>query len=66
MEDLGVRVLHSDVQYAPVKLKDASMWLPTTATIEVETPRQHWRNVHRFTNYRRFSVTTTDTRGPQP
>jgi hypothetical protein len=28
------------------------------ATIDVETPKQHWRNIHRFTEYKRFSVST--------
>jgi hypothetical protein len=31
--------------------------MPVSATIDVETPRQHWRNVHRFTQYKRFSAT---------
>jgi hypothetical protein len=28
--------------------------------VEVETPRQHWRNTHEFSNYKRFSVTTDE------
>jgi len=31
-----------------------------TATIEVETTRQHWRNTHRFSDYKRFSVSTQE------
>jgi hypothetical protein len=60
MEDVGLRTLRSDVRYAPVSfrgMQDAP-WLASEATIEVETPRQHWRNIHRFTNYERFSVDT--------
>jgi hypothetical protein len=25
--------------------------------VDVETPQQHWRNIHRFTSYRRFRAT---------
>ena len=62
MEDVGLRALSSDVIYSEVKFRGAnsSAWLPTTASIDVETPRQHWRNLHRFTNYQRFSVNTEE------
>ena len=60
MEDVGLRTLHAAVRYAPVHFtEDAEAhWLPVEAAIEAETPRQHWRNVHRFTNYKYFSVKT--------
>ncbi len=58
LEDLGLRTFHSQVQYAPVAFKDNDLWLPATATVDVETPRQHWRNTHQFTNYKQFSVST--------
>ena len=59
MEDIGLRVFRSDVRYAPMSFKDAPQvyWLPVGAEMEAETPRQHWRHVHRFTNYKRFSAT---------
>ena len=58
MEDVGLRALRCEVEYAPVAFHDIQMnsWLPTSAVIEVETPRQHWRNTHRFTSYERFST----------
>jgi hypothetical protein len=28
--------------------------------VEVETPRQHWRNLHQFTAYKKFSVSTEE------
>lgn len=58
MEDLGLKAMSADVRYARVEFKgDATPhWLPETATVEVETLRQHWRNVHRFIRYRLFSV----------
>lgn len=58
LEDLGLRAIQSQVDYAPVTFAGATQvyWLPTSAVIDLESPRQHWRNIHRFTNYRRFSV----------
>lgn len=62
MDDVGLRTFHSEVQYAPVALPGAStFWLPSTATIDVETARQHWHNVHRFTSYKKFTVHTVIT-----
>jgi hypothetical protein len=60
MEDLNLRSLRTEVTYAPQKFTTDNMaqWLPVEASIDVETTRQHWRNIHKFTNYRRFSVQT--------
>ncbi len=62
MEDVGLNVLHSEVQYAPVVFKGAkeAYWFPVEASVEVETPRQHWRNIHRFSDYKQFSVSTEE------
>lgn len=63
MEDIGLRSLSADVTYAPPSFRGmADMpWLASQAIIEVETPKQHWRNVHRFTNYKHFAVDTEHT-----
>ena len=60
MSDIGLKTLHSDVTYSPQSFRgmNTPMWLPKTATIEVETPRQRWRNVHQFTDYQHFGVET--------
>ncbi len=62
IDDLGLRAVRTDVTYAPVAFHDAggSPWLPLVATVDVETPRQHWRNTHRFSDYKRFSVSTQE------
>jgi len=62
MDDVGLRSLRCQVEYAPVEFHDIHIesWLPTSATIDVETPRQHWRNIHRFTSYQRFSTSTEE------
>jgi len=62
LQDLGLRLLRSEVDYAPVSFpggRDAE-WLPAMATVEVETQRQHWLNVHHFTGYQRFDVNTQE------
>ncbi len=58
MEDVGLRVLESDVRYQPFQFAAVPKpyWLPVTATVDVQTVRQHWHNTHRFTDYKRFSV----------
>ncbi len=60
--DLGLKQLQAEVQFAPVSFRDVAetSWFPVVATVDVETPKQHWRNVHRFTAYQRFSVSTTE------
>lgn len=58
MTDIGLRSLDADVQYAPVKLPGwpRSYLFPSAAIIDVESLHQRWRNVHRFTDYKRFMV----------
>jgi hypothetical protein len=57
-QEIGLQSLTSQVRYAPTPFRGSShtLWLPDSAEIEVRTVHQHWRNVHRFTNYRLFSV----------
>lgn len=62
LEDVGLKSLQSEVTFAPAPFRDMKdpYWFPVVATVEVETPRQHWRNTHRFTDYKRFSVSTEE------
>jgi hypothetical protein len=57
--DLGLRELRSEIHYSIVQFHapEEAYWMPASATIDVETPKQHWRNEHRFTDYRRFRAT---------
>jgi len=67
MDDIGLHSMRSEVKYTAVTFKGSSdsWWMPNEATIEVETKRQHWRNTHRFTDYKRFSVDTAEAvKGP--
>lgn len=62
LQDVGLKALRSEIDFAPLKFADArqTYWFPTQARVEVETPRQHWRNLHQFTAYKKFSVTTEE------
>ena len=69
MDDVGLHSMHSEVHYTAVTFKGSSTpwWMPTEATIEVETKRQHWRNTHSFRDYKRFSVDSEQAvAGPLP
>jgi hypothetical protein len=59
MDDLGLHSIRSEIHYGIVQFHnpDESYWMPASAVIDVETPKQHWRNVHRFDSYRRFRAT---------
>ena len=62
LEDIGMKTLQSSVRFAPVVFsKDQpTYWFPNEAWVEVETPKQHWRNTHRFNGYKQFSVSTEE------
>ena len=62
LADVGLKSLSSEVDFAPVPFADSKQvyWFPTQARVEVETPRQHWRNLHQFSAYKRFSVSTEE------
>lgn len=59
LSDLGLKSMESDIHYAQVQFHDPedSYWMPVSAAIDLETPMQHWHNLHRFTAYRRFRAT---------
>lgn len=58
MTDVGLRALHVQVEYKPSAPNKSvgTLDLPALAVVDVETPRQHWRNTHVFDNYRGFST----------
>jgi hypothetical protein len=62
LEDVGLKSLRSEVEFLPAPFRDLKerYWFPSIASVEVETPRQHWRNTHRFTDYKRFSVSSEE------
>lgn len=56
MSDIGIKSLRVEVQYTPFRSGDEQVMLPQLAKVELETPKQHWRNEHLFTNYRAFTA----------
>ncbi len=58
MVDLNLKMLNSEVSYAPMRFENIkrTLWLPVSASVDVETARQHWRNIHKFNDYRHMSV----------
>jgi len=62
LQDVGLKSLNSEIDFAPVPFSDSKQlyWFPTQARVEVETPRQHWRNLHQFSAYKKFSVSTEE------
>lgn len=58
LNDMGLKEIRAQIVYGPTKLQDESapQWLPVSATIDLETPRQHWRNIHHFQDYRKYRV----------
>ncbi len=63
LDALNFRALYTKVEYLPQHFSSApdSFWLPSRATVEVKTAQQHWRNVHQYSDYRRFSVSSEGT-----
>lgn len=56
MLDIGLKDLSVQVEYSPFEYHDARVMLPALAKIDLETPKQHWRNEHTFKNYRAFTT----------
>ena len=58
MSDVGLRSLAVRADYQLTRLGNAGqeLVLPTMAVVDVQTPRQHWRNTHVFAGYRAFSA----------
>ena len=63
MKEINIESFGIEVAYAPLNLPaDASpRWLPSSAVIELRTARQHWRNSHLYSRYKRFTVQSVET-----
>jgi hypothetical protein len=68
LKDLGLAGMRSEVHYAPHTFRnpEESVWIAESAVIDVSTPRQHWRNQHKFTDYKRFNVNVHEEIGKLP
>jgi hypothetical protein len=57
--DLGLRDIQTEIHYSLVQFHapEEAYWMPASAIIDLQTPKQHWHNVHHFSAYRRFRAT---------
>jgi hypothetical protein len=62
MKSINIESFRAEVRYDPQRFSSnpESVWLPSAATIEMHTAKQHWRNVHRFSEYKHFTVRSTE------
>jgi hypothetical protein len=58
LKDINIEAFNIEVTYKPQSLSsDPELkWLPSTAVVDVQTARQEWRNIHSFSEYKKFSV----------
>ena len=57
--------LQTDVQLSPVRFPTVAQefWLPREVVVSIVWERKRYRNIHRYSNYRRFSVESHEKRG---
>jgi hypothetical protein len=50
--------LTTEMRFGEVQLQDVPnpLWLPSDVDVSMEIDKQKFRNVHRYTNYRRYRV----------
>ena len=56
MTDVGLKSLKIRVDYIPSPKPSDHFMVPFRAVVDLQTPRQHWRNKHTFHNYKFFST----------
>jgi hypothetical protein len=58
MKVINIKSFHIEVTYAPQTFASDPQrtWLPDIAVIDLQTALQHWRNIHRYSEYKRFTV----------
>ena len=62
MKNINVEDFAAEVTYDLQRFPSESglKWLPSKAMIELRTGRQHWRNTHLYSQYKRFVVEATE------
>ena len=56
MSDVGMKSLKIRVDYMPSPKATDHFMVPARAVVDLQTPKQHWRNTHTFRNYKMFST----------
>ena len=59
MADVGLKALKIQVDYMPAPKASDNFMVPAKAVVDLETPKQHWKNTHTFHNYKLFSIEAT-------
>jgi hypothetical protein len=59
MTDVGLKALKIQVDYMPSPKASDNFMVPAKAIVDLETPKQHWKNTHTFHNYKLFSIEAT-------
>lgn len=59
MADVGLKALKIEVDYMPAPRASDNFMVPAKAVVDLETPKQHWKNTHTFHNYKLFSIEAT-------
>ena len=61
MREINVEKFKVEVTYRLQSFpSDSSRWLPSRSLIEIQTALQHWRNIHYYSQYKRFSVQSVE------
>jgi hypothetical protein len=62
MSDINVASFAAEVTYERQSFpsESESRWFPSKVIIELQTGLQHWRNIHRYSQYKRFVVETME------
>jgi len=63
MKDINIKAFDVEVTYKPqlFQSEHEAKWLPSSAVINIQTALQHWRNIHLFSQYKRFTVESSET-----
>ena len=67
--ETGLKQETTEVRYDPVRFKGvaSALWLPEEVTVTVDWKGDSFRNRHRYSDFKRFSVETEETQGsPRP
>jgi hypothetical protein len=64
LKDINIEALSIEVVYKSQAFPSDpdEKWLPSTAVISVRTALQHWRNTHQYSDYRRFTVESQESK----
>jgi hypothetical protein len=62
LKDINILAFNIEVVYKLQSFSSIadSSWLPESATVDVRTALQRWRNIHDFSGYKRFSVVSLE------